>query len=72
MASDRVYIDVMGSKYSAKGGNCGIEGQPDYSVAGSSSETLNACEEVVRPDGFRHTSVKQEISSNNDERSMGN
>ncbi|MFQ5979470.1 MAG: RNA-guided endonuclease InsQ/TnpB family protein [Candidatus Heimdallarchaeota archaeon] len=45
--------------------------QPDYSVAGSLSETLNACGEVVRPDGFRHTSVKQEISCNYDERAIG-
>ncbi|MFX0117061.1 MAG: RNA-guided endonuclease InsQ/TnpB family protein [Candidatus Hodarchaeota archaeon] len=40
---------------------------PHYPVAGSLSETLNACGEVVRPNGFRRTSRKQEISSNNDE-----
>ncbi|MHA2231677.1 MAG: RNA-guided endonuclease InsQ/TnpB family protein [Candidatus Hodarchaeales archaeon] len=41
---------------------------PNYTVAGSLSETLNACGEVVRPDGFRPTSRKQEISRNHDER----
>ncbi|MFQ5977269.1 MAG: RNA-guided endonuclease InsQ/TnpB family protein [Candidatus Heimdallarchaeota archaeon] len=44
--------------------------QPGYSVAGSLSETLNACGEAVRPEGFRRTSRKQEISRNNDKRAM--
>ncbi|MHA2370210.1 MAG: RNA-guided endonuclease InsQ/TnpB family protein [Candidatus Hodarchaeales archaeon] len=50
--------------------HCRLYLQPDYSVAGSSSETLNACGEVVSPDGFRHTSRKQEISSNHDEQAI--
>ncbi|MHA2497643.1 MAG: RNA-guided endonuclease InsQ/TnpB family protein [Candidatus Hodarchaeales archaeon] len=50
--------------------HCHLHLHPDYAVAGSSSETLNACGEVVRPDGFRHTSMKQEISRNNDERAI--
>ncbi|MFQ5979812.1 MAG: RNA-guided endonuclease InsQ/TnpB family protein [Candidatus Heimdallarchaeota archaeon] len=41
---------------------------PNYPVAGSLSETLNACGEAVRPEGFGHGSSKQEISHNNDER----
>ncbi|MHA2367897.1 MAG: RNA-guided endonuclease InsQ/TnpB family protein [Candidatus Hodarchaeales archaeon] len=44
--------------------------QPDSSVAGSLSETLNACGEVVRPEGFGHASSKQEISSNYNERPL--
>ncbi|MHA2231735.1 MAG: RNA-guided endonuclease InsQ/TnpB family protein [Candidatus Hodarchaeales archaeon] len=51
--------------------HCRLYLHPGYFVAGSLSETLNACGEVVRPDGFRHTSMKQEISSNNDERAIG-
>ncbi|MHA2370651.1 MAG: RNA-guided endonuclease InsQ/TnpB family protein, partial [Candidatus Hodarchaeales archaeon] len=50
--------------------HCRLYLQPNYPIAGSLSETLNACGEVVSPDGFRHTSRKQEISSNNDERVM--
>ncbi len=49
---------------------CRLNLHPNYSVAGSLSETLNACGEVIRPDGFRHTSAKQEISHNNDERTI--
>ncbi|MFQ5979335.1 MAG: hypothetical protein ACE5OZ_14500 [Candidatus Heimdallarchaeota archaeon] len=48
--------------------HCHLYLHPDYSVAGSLSETLNACGEVVRPEDFRHASRKQEISRNNDER----
>jgi putative transposase len=51
--------------------HCRLYLQPGYTVAGSLSETLNACGEVVSPDGFRHTSGKQEISSNHDERAIG-
>jgi putative transposase len=50
---------------------CRLYLQPDSSVAGSLSETLNACGEVVRPEDFRHTSMKQEISRSNDERAIG-
>ncbi|MFX0113958.1 MAG: RNA-guided endonuclease InsQ/TnpB family protein [Candidatus Hodarchaeota archaeon] len=49
--------------------HCRLYLQPGSSVAGSLSETLNACGEVVRPEGFGPTSRKQEISSNDDERS---
>jgi putative transposase len=48
--------------------HCRLYLQPGYSVAGSSSETLNACGEVVSPDSFRCTSRKQEMSGNHDER----
>ncbi|MFQ5976522.1 MAG: RNA-guided endonuclease InsQ/TnpB family protein [Candidatus Heimdallarchaeota archaeon] len=48
--------------------HCRLYLQPGYSVAGSLSETLNACGEAVRPDGFRHASSKQEISRNHDKR----
>jgi putative transposase len=44
--------------------------QSGSSVAGSSSETLNTFGEAVRPEGFGHASVKQEISSNYDERPL--
>jgi putative transposase len=47
---------------------CRLYLHPDYTVAGSLSETLNACREEVRPDDFRPTSMKQEISRNHDER----
>ncbi|MHA2499513.1 MAG: RNA-guided endonuclease InsQ/TnpB family protein [Candidatus Hodarchaeales archaeon] len=47
--------------------HCRLYLQPDCSVAGSLSETLNACGEAVRPKGFRHASAKQEISINYDE-----
>ncbi|MHA2231147.1 MAG: RNA-guided endonuclease InsQ/TnpB family protein [Candidatus Hodarchaeales archaeon] len=48
--------------------HCRVYLHPNYAVAGSLSETLNACGEVARPDGFRHTSTKQEISRNHDKR----
>jgi putative transposase len=47
--------------------HCRLYLQPGSSVAGSLSETLNACGETVRPERFRHISTKQEISSNYDE-----
>ncbi|MHA2232632.1 MAG: RNA-guided endonuclease InsQ/TnpB family protein [Candidatus Hodarchaeales archaeon] len=50
--------------------HCRLFLHPGYSVAGSLSETLNACGEVVRPDGFRRTSMKQEISGNHDKRAI--
>ncbi len=50
--------------------HCRLRLHYDHSVAGSLSETLNACGEVVRPEGFGPTSTKQEISSNYDERTM--
>jgi putative transposase len=50
--------------------HCHLYLHPEYSVAGSLSETLNACGEMVSPDGFRRTSRKQEISRNHDERAI--
>ncbi|MHA2231035.1 MAG: RNA-guided endonuclease InsQ/TnpB family protein [Candidatus Hodarchaeales archaeon] len=50
--------------------HCRLYLHPGYSVAGSLSETLNACGEMVRPDGFRHTSRKQETSRNHEERAI--
>ncbi len=47
--------------------HCRLYLQPNYAVAGSLSETLNACGEVIRPGWFRRTSANQEISRNHDD-----